>query len=79
MCVGFLEAQRREELEEKLAFVNEEFMEEFLAGEGIDDEDVATLISQRRLFPCLFGSALKLEGIDHLLDTLDRYTLPPIY
>ena len=79
LCVGFLEAQRREELEEKLAYVNEEFMEEFLAGEGIEDEDVAALISQRRLFPCLFGSALKLEGIDHLLDTLDKYTLPPIY
>ena len=79
LCVGFLEAQRREELEEKLAFVNEEFMEEFLAGEGIEDEDVAALISERRLFPCLFGSALKLEGIDHLLDTLDKYTLPPIF
>ena len=79
LCVGFLEAQAREELEEKLAYVHEDFMESFLAGEGIDDGDVAYLISHRKLFPCLFGSALRMQGIDHLLDVLDRYTLSPIY
>ncbi len=78
-CVGFYEAHRREELEEKLAFVHEDFMESFVSGEGIDDSDVAYLISRRKLFPCLFGSALRMQGIDHLLDTLDRYTLSPIY
>lgn len=78
-CVGFLEAQAREELEEKLAFVHEDFMDSFLAGEGIDDGDVAYLISERKLFPCLFGSALRMQGIDYLLDTLDRFTLSPIY
>ncbi len=79
LCVGFLEAQNREELEEKLAFVHEDFMDSFLAGEGIDDSDIAYLISNRQLFPCLFGSALHMQGIDYLLDTLDRYTLSPIY
>ncbi len=79
LCVGFPEAQKREELEEKLALVHEDFMEAFLAGEGIDDGDIASLISQRKLFPCLFGSALRMQGIDYLLDTLDRYTLPPVY
>ena len=79
LCVGFLEAQAREELEERLAYVHEDFMESFLEGEGIDDGDVAYLISNRKLFPCLFGSALRMQGIDHLLDVLDRYTLSPIY
>ena len=79
LCVGFLEAQAREELEEKLAFVREDFMDAFLAGEGIDDGEIAALISQRRLFPCLFGSALRMQGIDYLLDTLDRYTLSSVY
>ena len=79
LCVGFLEAQERDELEEKLAFVHEDFMESFLSGEGIDDEDIAYLISCRKLFPCLFGSALRMQGIEFLLDTLDRYTLAPIY
>ncbi|MBE6713950.1 MAG: GTP-binding protein [Ruminococcaceae bacterium] len=79
LCVGFLEAQGRDELEEKLAFVHEGFMDSFLCGEGIDDEDIAYLISHRDLFPCLFGSALRMQGIDFLLDTLDKYTLSPIY
>ena len=79
LCIGFPEAQRRNELEEKLAFIHENFMESFLAGEGIEDEDIAYLISCRKLFPCLFGSALRMQGIDFLLDTLDRYTLSPVY
>jgi len=79
LCVGFLESQGRHELEEKLAFVHEDFMESFLSGEGIDDGNISYLISRRKLFPCLFGSALRMQGIEYLLDTLDRYTLPPVY
>lgn len=78
-CVGFLEAQGRQELEEKLALVHENFMESFLSGEIIDDKDISYLISRRKLFPCLFGSALRMHGIEYLLDTLDKYTLSPIY
>ncbi len=78
-CVGFLESQGQNEFWEKLAFIREDLMESFLAGEGIDDEDIAHLISRRGLFPCLFGSALRMQGIDFLLDVLDRYTLSPIY
>lgn len=79
LCVGFLEAQGRHELEEKLAFVHEDFMESFLSGERIDDGDISYLVSHRKLFPCLFGSALRMQGIEYLLDTLDKYTLAPIY
>ncbi|MBE6550079.1 MAG: GTP-binding protein [Ruminococcaceae bacterium] len=79
LCVGFLEAEGREELEEKLAFVHEDFMESFLIGEGIDDGDIAYLIGNRKLFPCLFGSALRMQGIDFLLGILDKYTLPSVY
>lgn len=79
LCVGFLEADSREELEDKLVFVHEDFMESVLGGEGIDDGDIACLISRRKLFPCLFGSALRMQGIEYLLDTLDRFTLAPVY
>ena len=78
-CVPFYEAQTKVELDEKLALVNEDFLEGFLAGEEIDDGDIASLISQRRLFPCLFGSALRMTGVDFLLDTIDRHTLSPVY
>lgn len=79
LCVGFLEAQERNELEEKLAFVHEDLMESFLSGEAIDDGDIAYLISQRELFPCIFGSALRMQGIEFLLEILDKYTLSPVY
>ena len=79
LCIGFMEAQERAELEEKLAFVHEEFMESFIAGDGISDTDVSYLISRRKLFPCLFGSALRMQCIDYLLDILDKYTLSPLY
>lgn len=79
LCVGFLEAQGQEELFEKLSFVHEDFLESFISGEGIDDEDISYLISRRGLFPCLFGSALRMQGIDFLLEALDKYTLSPVY
>ena len=53
--------------------------EDFLAGEEIEDGDISALISARRLFPVLFGSALRMTGIDFLLDTIDRYSLSPQY
>ncbi len=78
LCVPFYEAQTKKELDEKLALVNEDFLESFLAGEETDDGDIASLISERRLFPCLFGSALRMTGIEFLLDTIDKFTLSPV-
>ncbi len=79
LCVGFQEAQTRGELDEKLAMVNEDFMESLLSGEEISDGDIADLIASRRLFPCLFGSALRLTGIEYLLNTVDKYALSKVY
>ena len=78
-CVAFFEAQQKHELDERLAAVNEDFLDLFATDTPIDDGDIAKLIARRELFPCLFGSALRLEGVDFLLDSIDRYTLSPIY
>ena len=78
-CIPFFEADTKAELDERLAVLDEAFLEQFLAEEPIDCGEIARLISERRLYPCLFGSALRLFGIDFLLDTLDKYTLEPIY
>ncbi len=63
---------------EQAALCDESLLERYL-GEGCppDTGDLAALIAQRRLFPCLFGSALRLEGVDELLETLERYALEP--
>lgn len=78
-CVAFFDTQKKDELDEKLALIHEDLLEAHLNGDQIEDNDIATLISERKLFPILFGSALRLQGVDFLLETLDKYTLEPIY
>ncbi len=78
-CIAFYENQTKDELDEKLALLREDLLESFLSGNAIDDMAIAGLISQRGLFPCLYGSALRMTGIEFLLDTLDKYSLSPIY
>ncbi len=79
LCVGFFEKQTKAELDDKLAFIHEDFLDTVLAGDPIGDDEIATLISRRKLYPLLFGAALRTEGIPYLLDTLDTYTLSPVY
>ncbi|MBR2461267.1 MAG: TetM/TetW/TetO/TetS family tetracycline resistance ribosomal protection protein, partial [Clostridia bacterium] len=78
-CVAFLPTYRKNELDEKLAMVDEYLLECFLADIPISDGDIAELITERKLFPCIFGAALKTEGVEWLLDALERYTLAPSY
>ncbi len=77
--VPFYQTDAKPELDERLALVHEEFLDSFLAGEPIDDADIAQLIGTRQLFPCLFGAALRMQGVDFLLQVLDTYTLCPVY
>ena len=79
LCIGFYEKESTAERDERLAMVREDLMESVLAGETIDDGEIATMISRRKLFPVLFGAALRGEGVEHLFDALDRYTLAPVY
>ena len=59
---------------EEAAMCDESAMEAYLESGTLSDDVLARLVAERKLFPCCFGSALKLEGVDHLLDCLDRYT-----
>ena len=79
LCVGFYEQDTPAELDERLAFIREDFMDAVLAGEPIDPAEIAGLISRRELFPVLFGAALRGEGVSFLLDVLDRFALAPAY
>ncbi|MBQ9748107.1 MAG: NYN domain-containing protein [Clostridia bacterium] len=78
-CIAFAENESAPELDEKLAMVHEAFLDDFLAGVPISDGDIASLVSERKLFPCFFGSALRMDGVSFLLQGLDRYTLSPVY
>ncbi len=79
-CLDFQpEAADREAFLENAAMANEEMMEEFLETGELSKESIAAAIADRELFPCYFGSALKLEGVVELLEALKEYTLPREY
>ena len=62
--------------DEALALCDENLMDRMLDAEQLQDADLIPAIARRHVFPCWFGAALKLEGVDALLDGLDRYTRP---
>lgn len=68
-CVDF----SREDLMEQLAMCSESMLTQFLSHGMIPDGPIAAQIGERRVFPCFFGSALKMEGVDTLMDALVRY------
>ena len=76
-CLDF--SQGLEPVTEDLASLDEGLMDRYLEGGAVTDRDAAALVARRQVFPCFFGSALKLEGVEELLDGLSRYTLPPSY
>ena len=63
----------RDSFLEAAAMCDEALLETYLQTGVITDANIRGLVSQRRMFPCCFGSGLKLEGIDLLLDALDLY------
>ena len=62
--------------DEALALCDENLMNRMLDAGQLQDADLIPAIARRHVFPCWFGAALKLEGVDALLDGLDRYTRP---
>ncbi len=64
---------------EELAMCDESLLENFLQTNTVSDEDIATVIAHRKLFPVLFGSGLKLNGVTELFRFIETYTLQPNY
>ena len=62
--------------DEALALCDERLMEAMLDRGILTDTDLIPAIARRHVFPCWFGSALKLQGVDALVEGLDRYTRP---
>ncbi|MBR6799224.1 MAG: TetM/TetW/TetO/TetS family tetracycline resistance ribosomal protection protein [Firmicutes bacterium] len=64
---------------ETAAMCDEALLDEFLESGQLSSDSLRGAIMQRALFPCFFGSALKMEGIDSLLDGLDEFTCGTSY
>lgn len=62
-----------EDVWENIAMSDEALLEQYLENGSITDDQIRGLIRQRKLFPCYFGSALKLQGVEELLAGLERW------
>lgn len=72
-CVKITVNQQTEELAESIAMCSEKLMEEYLNKGYMDSISIQEAISERELFPCFFGSALKQDGIVELMDGINKY------
>ena len=64
---------------EAIAMGDEAALEEYLGSERLTDSTLVRLLREERFFPCLFGAALKLDGVEALLSALERLTLQKEY
>ncbi len=78
-CVDFSVGKDSEEFYENIALCDEELLEQHLENNCIDKEEIQSAIQKRKIFPCFFGSALKMEGVDTFLKGLSEYTRCPQY
>ena len=74
-CVDF--AAPAEQIQEQAAVCDEDALERYLEDGALDDGALTALIAKRKLFPCWFGSALKLEGVAEFLQGLARWAPRP--
>ena len=77
-CVDFSDISS-EECMEQIAVSNETLLNHFLEEGTLSEEQIVQTIASRKVFPCLFGSALRNEGVKELLDLLYEYIPVPAY
>ena len=70
-CVDF--CAEEDQIAESVAMCDEALLENYLETGTVTQGNIRGLVAKRKLFPCFFGSALKLEGVDRLLEALDAY------
>ena len=75
--IDFSDDVPKEEFYDGLAMCSEDMMEQYLDTGTVPADAIRQSIRQRQVFPCFFGSALKLEGIKELLAGLEEYTTEP--
>jgi small GTP-binding protein len=77
-CIDFGQT-KTSEFYEQVAMCDETLMETYLETEYIQIEAIKKAIKQRKTFPCFFGSALKLEGIEAFIEGMMEYSKTPSY
>lgn len=76
-CVNFSSDERA--LFESVALADEALFEAFQRNGAFSKEELAEAVKAERIFPCFFGSALHLNGVQELIEGFENYTLTPIF
>lgn len=77
-CVDFTDTDSQE-FYENTAVCDDKLLNKYYESDTLDKKDIVSAIKRRKVFPCMFGSALKLTGIDELLKCLDDFSVMPEY
>ena len=73
-CINFSGGLETEEAKENLAVCDEAVLEHYLESGEIQKEEIINLIAKRKVFPCYFGSALKIQGVEEFLRGIQTFT-----
>lgn len=73
-CINFSAGLETEEAKENLAVCDEAVLEHYLESGEIQKEEIINLIAKRKVFPCYFGLALKIQGVEEFLKGIETFT-----
>lgn len=74
-CIDF----EAENTDEELSLCDEELLDEYLETGKISRDSLARAVANRSVFPCVYGSALKLDGVDTLMRLISELVTEPLY
>ena len=77
-CVDF-DSDNTDDFFENVALCDDDLFAQYDENGTINKSDIINAVADRRIFPCLFGSALKLNGVNEFLKCLSSYTSSPKY
>ena len=77
--VDFSQGVNSDEVQEQIAMCDEFLLERYLEGQPITTESIQNVIRNRNVFPCFFGSALRMQGVENFLHEFEKYTICPKY
>lgn len=72
-CVDFSDMDSSEDFMENVAVCDEDSLEEYLEDGELSEDTIVHLVARRKVFPCYFGSALKVQGVQEFLKGIERY------
>ncbi|MBR5310038.1 MAG: NYN domain-containing protein [Oscillospiraceae bacterium] len=75
---GFVDfSSEDDDFYENIALCDEMSMEKYMESGSLSTEEISVLIKERKVFPCFFGSALRLFGIEEFIKGFEKYTIEP--